>query len=251
MPTGKELAAAGPKYLGTPYSKMDCQRFVERCLADIGIRINLPGSNAWYRKMDWVGTPEACRKTFGRVPVGAFLFIVKQDGKEPEKYRSDGIGNASHIGIFTGTGEGAIHSSASRGCVAESKFAGKTIRNGGWNQVGLWDMIDYGTEKEEAEPVTETVVVLSANGGPVNYRQGPGKDTALVDRIPSGTPVDLLEDTGVWSRVRYRGSSGYVMNEFIVHTGESGAADGDLIQVSRTELQEIYDKLGGLLGLRG
>ena len=248
MPTGKDLAAAGPKYLGTPYSKMDCQAFVEACLRDIGIRINLPGSNAWYRKMDWVGSPEECRKQFGKVPVGAFLFIWARDGKEPEKYKPDGKGNASHIGIVTETG--AIHSSASRGCVAESMFAGKTIKNGGWNMVGLWNRIDYGLKKE-GEPVTETVVVLSANGGPVNYRQGPGKDTALMDRIPCGTPVELLEDTGVWSRVRYRGCSGYVMNEFIVHTGESRVDDGDLIQVSKTELQEIYDKLGGLLGLRG
>ena len=180
-PNGKALALAGDVYLGRSYSEMDCQAFAERCLRDIGINMNLAGSNAWYRKMTWTGTPEECRKQFGSVPSGAFLFILEQDGKEPAKYRKDGIGNASHMGIKTGRtqeqmlkdgleriagrygkdntgkkaaqyefrkkvgfGNGAVHSSKSRGCVATSRFADRTIRNGGWNRVGLWDRIDYG-----------------------------------------------------------------------------------------------------------
>lgn len=245
MPTGKELAAAGQKYLGTPYSKMGCQTFVERCLADIGIRINLPGSNAWYRKMDWVGSPEACRKQFGRVPVGAFLFILARDGKEPEKYKADGKGNASHIGIVTETG--AIHSSASRGCVAESEFAEKTIKNGGWNRVGLWNAIDYGLETE-GEPVDEVIedVLVRTGGGALNLRKSPGG--ALIDRIPDGDTVDVYEKGPEWCRIGWHGITGYVATQYLVIPG---AADGDMIQVSRQELQEVYDKIGGLLGLRG
>ncbi len=139
----KDLALAGEKYLGRSYQEMDCQAFVEQCLRNVGISLNLAGSNAWYRKMTWVGSPEECRQKFGSVPIGAFLFILASDGKEPAKYREDGIGNASHIGIRTGRGDGAIHSSQTRGCVAESVFRDKTIR-GGWNRVGLWDELDYG-----------------------------------------------------------------------------------------------------------
>ena len=142
-PTGEALAKAGEKYLGRKYGEMDCQAFAERCLRDVGVNLNLAGSNAWYRKMTWVGTPEECRARFGVIPNGAFLFILEQDGGEPAKYRKDGIGNALHMGIKTGTGEGAIHSSKSRGCVCTSVFRDKSI-NGGWNRVGLWDAIDYG-----------------------------------------------------------------------------------------------------------
>ena len=65
----------GDKYIGTPYTTMDCQGFVEKMLEDAGIKKNLKGSNAWYREMTWVGTPEECKKIFGAIPVGAFLFI--------------------------------------------------------------------------------------------------------------------------------------------------------------------------------
>ena len=149
MIDGKKLAETAFRYLGISYSKMDCQAFVEQCLRDCGLEKNLAGSNAWYRETAAHGavmTPEECAARLGTVPAGAFLFILEQDGKEPEKYRKDGLGNASHIGIVTGRGEGAIHSSASRGCVAESRFQNKTVRNGGWNRVGLWDQVrfDYG-----------------------------------------------------------------------------------------------------------
>ena len=42
---------AGDKYLGRPYSEMDCQKFVEKCMSDCGLHKDLAGSNAWYREV--------------------------------------------------------------------------------------------------------------------------------------------------------------------------------------------------------
>lgn len=145
--TALSVSLQGEKYLGTPYSVMDCQAFVEACLRDAGLTLDLPGSNAWYRQMTWTGTPEECIALFGYIPKGAFLYILEFDGNEPDKYKPDGLGNASHIGIYTGLyhggRKGAMASSKSRGGVIHSYFAGQTI-NGGWNRVGLWIELDYG-----------------------------------------------------------------------------------------------------------
>ena len=178
MINGKALAEAGFSYLGVSYSKMDCQAFVEQCLRDCGLEKNLAGSNAWFREVRNHGTimtSEECVRQLGTVPPGAFLFILEQDGGEPEKYRKDGLGNASHIGIATGRGEGAIHSSASRGCVAESRFRNKTI-SGGWNRVGLWDRVsyDFGTDpgKTGAEtPATRPTLRRGSRGEAVKEMQ--------------------------------------------------------------------------------
>ena len=145
MIDGNKLGAVGFEKLGTPYRQMDCQAFIEWCLRQCGLKKDLAGSNAWYRevmKNGTVMTPEECVKQLGKVPAGAFLFIHAFDGGEEKRGYRDGLGNASHIGIVTGKGEGAIHSSSSRGCVAESRFRGKTIR-GGWNRVGLWNKVRY------------------------------------------------------------------------------------------------------------
>ena len=157
MIDGNKLGAVGFEKLGTPYREMDCQAFIEWCLRQCGLKKDLAGSNAWYRevmKNGTVMTPEECVKQLGKVPAGAFLFIHAFDGGEEKRGYRDGLGNASHIGIVTGKGEGAIHSSSSRGCVAESGFRGKSIR-GGWNRVGLWNKVRYEYGKQN-EALTET-----------------------------------------------------------------------------------------------
>lgn len=224
MVDGKQLGSAGFKYLGVSYEKMDCQAFVERCLKDCGCNKDLPGSNSWYRevyKNGLICSPEDCVKMLGTVPAGAFLFIVSNDGGEPEKFQGDGLGNASHIGIVTGQGEGAIHSSYSRGCVAESKFQNKTIQNGGWNKVGLWNNVsyDYGPtpgpspgpspepdppEPDPPSPYPYEAIVSSGGNGPVNTRKGPGKNYAQskAGKLAEGTLVEVQKEQDGWSYIR-------------------------------------------------
>lgn len=254
MINGKELGEVGFKYLGVPYSEMDCQAFVEQCLKDCGCNKNLAGSNAWFREVLNNGvilTPEECVNRFGLVPLGAFLFILKQDGKEPEKYKSDGIGNASHIGICTWRiGEGAINSSSSKGCVCESKFVGKSIK-GGWNRVGLWNYVDY-SDSPIPIPIPETQIatVNSPNGGSVKMRQKPSTSCNVYWDVPNGSVVDVIERNDDWSNIKWDGKKGYMMSKFlIVDNDEGDISPIEMVSVPREELHKIYDAIGKLLGL--
>lgn len=166
--SAEAFSLAGDQFLGQAYSKMDCQTFVENAMRQVGLKMDLNGSNAWYREVrsnGWVGTPEECKKKFGSVPKGALLFIHVYDGGEVARGYHDGLGNAKHIGIKTGRtgadmvrraqeagavkpekynfGDGAIHSSSTREHVSTSKFADKTI-SGGWNCIGLYNKFSYG-----------------------------------------------------------------------------------------------------------
>lgn len=272
----RQLARAGYTYIGRLYSEMDCQAFVERCLYDCGLKINLAGSNAWFRRMDWTGTPEECVKRFGRIPVGAFLFILEQDGREPEKYRRDGIGNASHIGIYTGAGKGAIHSSASKGSVVESRFAGKSIQ-GGWNRVGLWREISYstginaalghdpGTEEKGDREMTTAIVALPAmaRGNDVNLREGPGRNYGIKMHVPVGAEVQVIEDQGQWCQIGYGNVTGWMMANYLEYPGQAGEASGeglsieDHTKIDRAlseaeamliQIQEKLETIGSIVG---
>lgn len=273
MVNAEKLAEVGCRYLGTPYSVMDCQAFVEKCLSDCGESKNLAGSNAWYREVKdhgWVGSPEECKKRLGEIPQGAFLFILEMDGKEPDKYKPDGIGNASHIGIYTGMtgakmveiarqsgneiaggfnyGNGAINSSSSRGAVCTSKFSGVSI-SGGWNRVGLWDRVKYwgidgGDDSVEVNWMGKVI------GGKLNMRSQPSKDSERIGQIPDGEIVTVTEEQkdGSWGLVSYGGRTGWVMTAFLT---EIKPENDDDIVVSRGTLMAIYDTLGDMLGLRG
>ena len=249
-----------PKYLGTPYNKMDCQAYVEAVLRDAGINKNLAGSNAWFREVKahgWVGTPNECKAKYGSIPPGAFLFVLKQDGKEPEKYKGDGIGNASHIGIYTAMtgdemcaisgnpyaqqynfGSGAINSSNSRGFVCTSKFQGKAI-SGGWNRIGLWNRINYGGGGEVQTYKAKVV------GGALNLRKEPSRDSARITQIPDGATVTVTQDLSAWSKVEWNGITGYVMSDYLQKV--EGEPSEDMISIPRKSLQEIYNKIGDLL----
>ena len=250
-PSAAAFAAASRQYLGRTYQEMDCQAFVEASMALVGLHKDLAGSNAWYRTMTWTGTPEECKTKFGSVPVGALLYILEQDGKEPAKYKSDGIGNASHIGIKTGDGKGAIHSSASRGNVCESEFHDKTIPNGGWNRVGLWDAFDYGdkinallsggsgSEQDAPDdggdpaPVPSrltTATVYADNGKPVKMRNRPVADDRNTTWVwvPVGATVTVRAlGTDGWTPIRYNGKNGYMMDKFLQYQAEPDSEQDD------------------------
>jgi len=261
MVNGNELGNVGFKYLGVPYSQMDCQAFVEKCLSDCGLKKDLAGSNAWYREVYQHGvilTPEECVRQLGTVPDGAFLFIHAYDGGEPAKYHGDGLGNASHIGLCTGSrGEGAIASSASRGCVAESKFKNKTI-NGGWNMVGLWNQVEYdysGTggggsgQPDDPQPEKETAIVWAENGKDVNLRKKPSRLSALVDRVPCEEEVEVLEFGSDWCRVKWKNKTGYMMTKFLLFPDED-RPDGKytviIPHLTLDEAEELAEKYDGV-----
>ena len=109
MVTGETFAlqAMSERYTGIPYSKLDCQAFVEQVLKDCGVRkpdgriYNWKGSNSmWRNALSWKGTIAECREAFGTIPLGAWVFILRNDGGEKDKGYNDSEGNASHVGIY-------------------------------------------------------------------------------------------------------------------------------------------------------
>lgn len=284
MIDAKELARSGCKYLGTPYSTMDCQKLWEKMLSDCGLKMDLGGSNSWYRYMmkhGWVGTPEECAKTFGDIPQGATLFIHEAVSEStPAQFRDDGIGDITHMGDYTAMtgkemvdialeegvshadkynyGNGAIHSSSSRDGVCTSKFAGKTIPNGGWNRVGLFlEKVEYhGIEPEpepgpgpEPEPMIATV--YSENGKPVKMRAKPSTSCKLYDEVFCGVTVEVLQkDCSTdskgekWSQISYGSREGwYMMSKFLLFAG--GSCIVIIPNLSQEQAEELVKQYPG------
>ena len=262
----ENFSLQGDKYLGRKYEEMDCQKFYEQCLADAGWKKDLKGSNAWYReflKNGWVGSPEECKRIFGSIPKGATLFIHAFDGGEVARGYHDGLGNASHIGIKTGRGKGAINSSYTLQCVAESEFRDKTIKGGGWNIVGLHTQFDYGTAvnkrlaevtgnnsggqpEEGAIPMNEeakVVLPVGASGSTVNLRADASKHAEVITRVPVGSTVRVTEDWGEWCAITYAGKSGYMMSNYLEYTGQEGESGEGNVTVSAGD----YEKLGAAI----
>lgn len=152
MKTGAEYAdqAKLSKYDKLKYSQYDCQAFCELVLKDLGVRqpngaiYNWKGSNDMYRHaVSWVGTIEECRKKFGYIPIGAWAFMWDTTGNEKQRGYYDGLGNASHVGIYIG-------SDTVRDSTKIKNASGQVIRDGvgsrplkNFQKVGLPAMLDF------------------------------------------------------------------------------------------------------------
>lgn len=94
------------RWIGIPYAECDCQAFVEKMLAGVGIRKNWRGSNHMWRE----AVSDRKEKNCAALLPGEWLFTIRHDGGERERGYNDGYGNAVHVGIYLGNGK-VIHSS--------------------------------------------------------------------------------------------------------------------------------------------
>ena len=165
MVTGKEFAtqARSPQYDNIPYSKMDCQAYVEEVLADCGVRnsngkrYNWKGSNdMWRNALKWRGTIKDALDKFGHIPDGAWLFIIKNDGGEKERGYNDELGNATHVAIYC--------KPDSSEPVRDSTRSTKTKRDGvgyrtldAFTHVGLPTVIDYSQKGNDINRIIDSI----------------------------------------------------------------------------------------------
>ena len=138
-------------------------------------------------------------------------------------------------------------------------------------EVTYVDCDNGGSNVTPGQPIeiTEGIPMYQAKvtcpGAYLNIRAAQSKSASSIARVDRGETVDVLDDSdSAWWRVRYNGVSGYAM------TGENGdvyltriaedapsapvdedteATPGESVEVSRSELETVYSKIGKMLGV--
>ena len=159
--------ARSHKYDNIKYDDLDCQGFVEQVLKDCGVRkqdgscYNWRGVNSmWRNAFTWKGTVEEAIKKFGDIPLGSWVIMWADDGGEKERGYFDGLGNAKHVGIYTGTPEPVRDSTRTTKKPTRDGVGYRSLS--GFNYVCLPFMIDY-----------------TGNDLSVNKPEKPDRETAL------------------------------------------------------------------------
>lgn len=98
-----------------------------------------------------------------------------------------------------------------------------------------------------------TAITTADRGTTVNLRKGPSASSDLVDRINLGQTVEIMDETGDWTKVKWKNKTGYIMTGFLIRdldddgTDETSAPDGasngekilELLQKIRSNTNEI------------
>lgn len=149
---------------GESRSRLDCQGLIEICVRENGGSMSYSGSNDMFRNAcDWTGTLAEARAQ-GKLVPGALLFLVSQTGDYPEQYHADGLGNASHVGLYCGDPAAeVVHASSGAG-----KTVATTLKETKWTHVGLAKAIQYDDlPSGESTPNTQIqyAIVTTESGG--------------------------------------------------------------------------------------
>lgn len=181
---------------------IDCSGAWVRCYKKHGYSI-LHGSNSIFRK-ECSSTGKINSKS--DLKVGMMVFKNRFDGKEPEKYQGDGLGNFYHIGAVTSINPLVITHATSPNAKQDTKFNSSM---NGWTHWGIGNKVELTevTETDATEGGNEAVAeagelqnkncrVVTDDKTSVNMRKEGNKKGALVVRVPYNEIVLVTSDNG-------------------------------------------------------
>lgn len=170
----------------------------------------------------------------------------RSDGKELKPgsavYMNKSGDDRTHVGLYIGNGE-VIEAKGTAYGVVKSKVTQ-------WDEWSELKGVDYSVV-DSATPEDEEVVVIMQNatvvGGDLNIRANKSTTSKRLGGIPNGSRVEVITNDGTWSAVDYQGIGGFVMSKYLKFDDPEGT---DIIKVSKPLLQNVYDAIGEMLGIK-
>ena len=101
-----------------------------------------------------------------------------------------------------------------------SPTAKKDEKLGKWKYTGWLPQVDTepgpGPDPDPPTPAEDKAKVWAPSGKTVNMRKGPSTSKALVERVPIGAEVTVLEKEPDWCQVKWKNFVGWMMTQFLV-----------------------------------
>ncbi len=67
--------------------------------------------------------------------------------------------------------------------------------------------------------------VYTENGGSLNMRDQPSTIGSIIEKVPTGTRVTILQEEGKWSKISNGGKTGYVMSKYLTTSKKKDTGD--------------------------
>ena len=184
--TGQQFSEVAYSYRnsGFTYQDYDCIGFTNLVRRTVGLRNLANGTNTLWRNgsLVWKGTISEAETHFGGLPQGSYLFRIKpesdptyNDPPIPPQYYMDGIGNVTHVGIYTNLGLGVMQSGGYGGTGVHDSV----LRTNYFTHLALPPDIDF----SGGQPSIGNPDILNGFWVSPNKRLGPWS-------VQSGTPTD-------------------------------------------------------------
>lgn len=150
--------------------------------------------------------------------LGEIVFKAREPGESgydlPEDYESSpDQRDYYHVGVVTNVSPLEITN-----CTSVDGGIKQDSSLGAWHYGGQLKYVDYNTGENAPEPEQSPLyqaIVTAPTGNTVNLRKGPSTNNTILEKVPIGSTVDVLERGGTWCKVQYKSIIGYMMTEFL------------------------------------
>lgn len=176
--TGQRFAEVAYSFhdSGYTYQQYDCVGFTNLVRRTCGLGNLYNGTNTLWRNgtLAWQGTIAEAEHAFGGKPQGCYLFRIKSEDDPdynnppiPSQYYMDGIGNVTHVGIYTNIGLGVMQSGGYGGTgVHDSSYNGNY-----WTHIALPPDVDYSVNPDPT-PMYDNPDIINGFWCSPNLRMG-------------------------------------------------------------------------------
>lgn len=136
---------------------------------------------------------------------GMAVYKHRNDNKEPDKYKNDGLGNFYHIGLYIGD-DMVVEAKGVASGVVYSKLST-------WTHCSTLKYTEYDVDEGVVDSDTNYPVVgiVKINSGHLNVREKPTTGSSVVRKLLKGDRVTLEGKTDGW----YAIDGGYVSEKYI------------------------------------
>lgn len=135
--------------------------------------------------------------------------------------------------------------------IPQNAVIGVITKGTDWSRVKYGDKVGYVMTKfladTTATPAPSTPApgntlqcygkVTTANGGGLNMRSGPATTYGRIASIKNGGVVEVYDKGAVWSRIKYNGTFGYVMSQYLTFSAERPSENPDPVIPSGAKAQ--------------
>lgn len=177
--------------------------------------------------------------------LGEIVFKAREPGESgydlPNDYASSpDQRDYYHVGVVTNVSPLEITH-----CTSVDGGIKRDTALGAWHYGGRLKYVDYNTGEDAPEPEQSPLyqaIVTAPTGGTVNLRKGPSTNNTILEKVPIGSTVDVLERGGTWCKVRYESIIGYMMTEFLRKADEQPEKEPEYPTdtVTKEEIKKAY-----------
>lgn len=135
--------------------------------------------------------------------------------------------------------------------IPQNAVIGVITKGADWSRVKYGDKVGYVMTRfladTTATPAPSTPApgntlqcygkVTTANGGGLNMRSGPATTYGRIASIKNGGVVEVYDKGAVWSRIKYNGTFGYVMSQYLTFSAERPSENPDPVIPSGAKAQ--------------